>query len=260
MKLLNIFKKKEAPKDDNTHDEAKEKRTTYFYIIVFLIIFSLALTSRFFGDDNISNNDANSSSMEEVKEDSNLLEELKYNNYDLRFIEIIDSSFTEYLIRKESLNKELISKTHDDINDIYYIANNKTYKISLNKKYETNENIFNEVSKTFLDINNLNKLINEKTYELDLKEESYDIKRYKIEISKVIKIFNDYNNKNIKKIISGEVTLDVNYKSNEIKGLKLDLLTLHQNLELDNQRALYYYEFGNINKVKIEEFESLITE
>lgn len=258
---MKIFKNKKNEEVEPVNKNIeRENRTTYFYAIIFLIILLFALISKSVskGEDKPvtpSNDEINN-----VEEKSSLLDVLKENNFDMKLLVFANNNITEYLIRRESENKELIYKSYNDKGNVYYKNDGTLYELSNGKATITNVNIFDDVTKTFLDINNINKLIANKTYELDLTEEEYDIKRYKIEVSRVITIFNEYNRKDIKKSVSGESILDINYSKNELKAIKLDLTSLYKNLNYDDEKVIYYYEFSNYNEIDISSILNLPAE
>ncbi len=258
--MKNIFKsKKENEKSDVNKpiDPEKSGKEMVFYGVIFCIILIVAVIMKFADtpkESTNANNNDKSGSNEKILE-KNLLEELSENNYDADLTIIADTDLLNLLIRKESETKELISKTYRGENNIYYINASKIYK-AVNNQFilEEKSNIYNNYDTTFINIENIHELINQHTYELDLKEEEYDIKRYKIEAKKVIEIYNEYNNADIIKRVSGEVILDIYYDKDNLKGLKLDLTNLYENLNFDYRKVIYTYEFDNFNKIDIDGF------
>lgn len=259
--MRNIFKnKKEEYEKEITKNETKitseekNKKETIFYGIVFGIILILSLITKFTSKDNENknNNDNSTQSTNTIDNEDGLLKSLDNNNYDADLTIIADTDLLNLLIRKESQTKELIAKTYRDENQIFYINGDKIYKYSNNNFIlDNSSNIYNRYDKTFMVMVNVNELIEKHTYEIDLKEEDYDIKRYKIEASRVIGIYNDYNKTDLNKRVSGEVILDIYYNEDTLKGMKLDLTNLYQNLNYDYIKVIYTYEFANFNKINI---------
>ncbi len=259
--MRNIFKnKKEDLENKITKNETKitfeekNKKEMIFYGVVFGIILILSLITKYTSkeNENKNNNDNNSTQSTNTNDEEGLLKSLNNNNYDADLIIIADTDLLNLLIRKENETKELIAKTYRDENQIFYINGDKIFKYSNNNFIiDNNSKIYNNYDKTFMDMDNINELIEKHTYEIDLKEEDYDIKRYKIEASRVIDIYNDYNKTDLDKRVSGEVILDIYYNKDDLKGLKLDLTNLYQNLNYDYIKVTYTYEFANFNKINI---------
>lgn len=267
--LLKIKNKKDPENEYDTNfskiqDTERSKRENTFYFIFFIIILIAAVILKFTdNNDKEKTNTTDNSTNQEVStnEDKEYLKDLDKNNYDVEINIIADTDLLNLLIRKESFSKELISKTYRDETAIYYINSNKTYKsVSSDFILDNNPNIYNEYDTTFFNVLNLKELINKHTYEVSLKEEEYNIQRYKIEISRVIDTYNEYNKTSLKKRVSGEVILDINYTNEKLIGLKLDLTSLYENLDYDYRKVIYTYEFDNFNEIDIDSFMKLPSE
>lgn len=267
-KLKDVFKTKKSSEEnlENEYnqpvDPSKVKKENTFYVIAFVVIMIVALIMKFTDKAEEPKTDNNNAS-EEVSTNENVdyLKDIEKNNFDADITIIADADLLNLLIRRESINKELISKTYRGENLVYYINGDKTYKnINGTFSLDTNSNIYNDYDTTFLNISNLQSLIDDHTYEINLKEEEYSIKRYKIEASRVIDIYNEYNDTKIKKRVSGEVILDVNYKDEELLGLRLDLTNLYENLDYEYRKVIYTFEFDNFGKIDIKSFINVPTE
>lgn len=262
-KLKEIFKSKKNNEQNHENeynqnlDPEKSKKENTFYVIAFVVIMAAALILKFTENKEENKNDNNTNTPEEVSTNENkeFLSDIEKNNFDADLTIIADSDLLNLLIRRESLTKELISKTYRGENLVYYVNGDKVYK-NLNGAFtiDTNSNIYNNYDTTFLNMSNIQDLIDNHTYEVDLKEENYNIKRYKIEASRVIDIYNKYNDTKVKRRVSGEVILDINYTEDELLGLKLDLTNLYENLEYDYRKVVYTYEFDNFGKIDIKSF------
>lgn len=238
---MSIFKFNKNKEEENTSKEVG--KSTYFYSIVFLIVLGFALFSNFFGSTNTKKQET--TPVEIV--DQNLFESLKDNNFEIKFLIIKDMEIKKYIIERESINTEIVTQIYKDTTEKYIIKENKVYKDE--KIIETS--IFDKTESFFMNIENIKNLINNKTYEIDLKEENYDIKRYKIEMSTLLASYNKISKEDIKKLVSGEIIIDVNYKNKDIESIKMDLTALYKNLEFDYENVIYYIEFSNKGKIKL---------
>lgn len=257
MKKLFNFKKQKTDSEDQPQDAETDKRTMYFYAAVFLIILVFSVVSNFFSDRSDEKDESENQPNQQTETFTTPINLIESNNFDMELIIRADSDLINFLIRRQSANKELISKTHGSFSKIYYKDADKLYEADGKLKQIDNIDLYNGYDTTFINTDNLINLVKNKTHEISLKEENYDIKRYKIEISKVINIYNEYNKSDLKKTVSGEVIMDVNYKGEELLGITLDLSALYHNFSSSYSKVIYYFEFEHFNEV---DMSSILTQ
>lgn len=220
----------------------QETRNIYFYGILFIFIISVALIMKLTPNEKVV--DCSNKKEETVVINyQNILKNIT-NNYE-EDITINKYYFNEYVNIKHQLEKEKINIKTINNNETYYIKENSLYKFIDNKYEIYNDKIFKETDTSFINPENILKLIDKKTYEKD--------NTYMIETSSWINLYNEINNTNLSKKITGEILLDfISYKNNELL-LKIDLTNLYKNLDYEYENVIYLIKFKNINKVEIEE-------
>ena len=128
-------------------------------------------------------------------------------------------------------------------NGAYVFMGNTFYKIN-GESYEKIEGeVFQGIDITFVNKTDLLKLLDSKTYSKD--------NSYMVETSVWIKLYNEINNKNISKLVTGEIEATIaSYNEDEL-NLLLDLTNLYKNLDYDYEKVIYEIKFYNIDKAEI---------
>ncbi len=203
-----------------------ETKSTYFYGIIFLFLIVVALVVKF-----IPNKEKEEKS---VKENTTIEETFNYksllnnisDNYELDII-INKYYFNEYInIKKQGLNEIIDIKKYDS-----------------NNTYNQDDTINEDIDMTFITPQSILRLLNINTYN--------DGNKYMIESSNYLKLYNELNNTNLEKIVSGEISIEFLSHENNEYVIKMDLTNLYKNLNYDYESVTYNLKFYNINKINL---------
>lgn len=203
----------------------------YFYgiIFVFLIIFALIIKFTSNNNNNNTNNDVNLSNqnnkIESVINYKEVLSDIS-DNYELD-ISVNKYYFNEYVnVKVEGTNKLINVKKFDS-----------------NNTYSQNDKIDEDIDLTFVYPQNILKLLDYQTYSSENK--------YMFETNKWIELYNEINNTNIEKIISGEIVVEFLSNENNEFIIQMDLTNLYKNLNYNYNNVIYNMKFYNINKIDL---------
>ncbi len=203
----------------------------YFYgiIFVFLIIFALIIKFTSNNNNNNTNNNVNLSNqnnkIESVINYKEVLSDIS-DNYELD-ISVNKYYFNEYVnVKVEGTNKLINVKKFDS-----------------NNTYSQNDKIDEDIDLTFVYPQNILKLLDYQTYSSENK--------YMFETNKWIELYNEINNTNIEKIISGEIVVEFLSNENNEFIIQMDLTNLYKNLNYNYNNVIYNMKFYNINKIDL---------
>ena len=217
-------------KKDNDKKMSDDTKLSFFYGIIFVIILVAALIFRLTSRIGENNKDGQNNEKEktvivdyetQLNNVSNYEEDIIINKY----------YFNEYINIKRQEDNELISiKTHD-----------------LNVTYHPDEKVSEEVLRysdmTFVKPENILKLLNVKSYNQSNK--------YMVETSNWVPLYNELNNTNLEKIISGEISIEFVSCSSDACILTMDLTNLYKNLNYDYESVIYNIKIYNINGIDL---------
>ncbi len=245
--IKNIFKREKKV----LTDEEKRKKaiiTLLAYVAFFVFVMLFSMLSK--GPDNTNSNNKPVDTVEDI---SLLYEEIKNNNFEGEINITGDSDIILVRFQRDSLDKELISKTYREKVSNYLRIGNNHYEINLDEgKYSKKENIkiYNNYDTTFLNVVNVLKLI-EGIQKTDLKEESYNIARYKLSLIKALEVYNEINGTNYSIEADEEYIIDVNYSS-DIEKIIIDMTKIHNIVKNTTYNKLTYtITFSSIGKVDL---------
>ena len=226
-KLENLFAK--------IRSSNSETKSTYAYLIMLIIIIiagvSIKLGSR---SENKVNDRVQTQEQVSTIDYSSELSNFS-NNYETGIV-INKYYINEYIdVKKSGDNKLLTIKTQN-----------------LSGEYNSNDTKLKEILKdkdlTFTTPENIAKLLDNKTHS----EEN----KYMIEANKCIEVYNQINNTQIQKTISGEVSVEILSSENDELLLSVDLTNLYKNLDYDYDQVIYKIKFYNKNGVSLTVEES----
>ena len=220
----------------------KETKGTYFYGTIFLLLLVLGIVLKFTGKldrPKNTNTPTNNDTKEVNKLDCDSIFNKTINNYK-EYIVIqydnkksfvdIENFNNELYINYVNLNDQTLNGKYFKSNDILYILNNN--------KYEEIDTEIKDIDLTFISPKNILELINANTYKKDNK--------YMIVTSAWINLYNIINNKQLEKLITGEIEADMISCGESIKVM-LDLTNLYKNLNYDYKKVIYDITFYDIN-------------
>ena len=191
--MKRIFKKSDnnIEKNDSSFETNK---SLIFYGIAFIILVLISIIFNYLNNASIdakkemAKENRNITSSEETNINE-LINALKNNNYDLELSINTESDILNLIIRRENVNRELISVTYRENISNYYRNNHDIYLLQNNDyRIQNNVNFYNGYDETFTIINNILKLIEESKNLITLEEENYKINRYKIDVQEVLEI------------------------------------------------------------------------
>lgn len=248
MNLNNIFNFKKNQEELSDEEKRKKALTTlliYGAFFALIIVFSLISPK---------DNSNNQKQIIDKKEDmSSLYESISKDNFDGQISIIGDADIILVDIFRDNIDKELLSKTYREKVYNYLRIGNNYYEVNLdNKTYkkENNIKIYNNYDTTFLNISNILKLIDgiEKT---DIQEESYNIARYKTNLSKALNIYNEINKTNYTAEEDSEIIIDINYSEN-IEKIIIDMTKIHNIIKKTTYNKLMYtITFNSIGEIDL---------
>ncbi len=244
MNIFNFFGKKS---DEMTPDEKRNKAILTFsgYAVFFILILLLG----YFGNNKNSNND-NYQSTDDLKVK---YEEIQNNNFDSNITIIADADILLVSIRRESKDKEIITKKYRDQVNYYFRQDNAFYEVNqefTNYSIKKDLNIYNNYDETFLDLDNIMKVINNETA-IYLAEEKSKIARYKVNETKVLSVYNSINNTQFMTNEDFDVIIDVHFNDHIVK-IELELTNVYNIVnETDYENINYTMTFNDINNITL---------
>ena len=228
----------------------QESKTLYFYGAIFVILLVFGLVLKLTGKlehkkPETSNNDqedvveTNSTDYEEIfnKISNNYEEDVVVYWYDS-----ISYPNTDLNNSKKPLTglykKEFINVKKDEDKEII------TYMDLINSKVEEE---LNDIDIIFIKPENILELMSSNSYKKDNK--------YMIETDNWIKLYNKLTNKNVERLVTGEIKITVlSYENDELK-LSLDLTNLYKNLNHICTKVIYDINIYNINNIDLSDIE-----
>lgn len=220
----------------------QETKSAYFYGVLFLFLLVFGVVLKFTGKldrPKNTNTPTNNDTKEVNKLDCDSIFNKTINNYKEYIVIQYDNK--KSFVDIENFNNELyinyVNLNDQTLNGKYFKSNDTLYVLN-NNKYEEIDTEIKDIDLTFISPKNILELINANTYKKDNK--------YMIETSAWINLYNIINNKQLEKIVTGEIEVNVISCEENIKVI-LDLTNLYKNLNYDYKKVIYDITFYDIN-------------
>jgi hypothetical protein len=220
----------------------QETKSAYFYGVLFLFLLVFGVILKFTGKldrPKNTNTPTNNDTKEVNKLDCDSIFNKTINNYKEYIVIQYDNK--KSFVDIENFNNELyinyVNLNDQTLNGKYFKSNDTLYVLN-NNKYEEIDTEIKDIDLTFISPKNILELINANTYKKDNK--------YMIETSAWINLYNIINNKQLEKIVTGEIEVNVISCKENIKVI-LDLTNLYKNLNYDYKKVIYDITFYDIN-------------
>lgn len=250
--LFNFLGKKP---DEMTQEERRNK--SILTLSAYGLFFILILVMAYLSNTQNQNNNGNKTKNNYTDELSQKYEEIQKNNFDSNISIIADADILLVSVRRESKDKELISKKYRDEVKYYFRQGNIFYEADKElKNFELKENvdIYNGYDTTFLNIDNILEMI-KSINKLYLSEEYHSIARYKVDHNKVLEVYNKFNNTHYMSNKDFNVVVDVHYNES-IEKIELDLTNLYNVIKDGYEKVIYSIEFDDINKIILPDLKT----
>lgn len=220
--------------------DKNEQKTKLIKLAIYLGIFLVAIIIVLFDrnektNSNIKNNNSTTSTPEIIETIKNLNDDYYASKIHLTLDD--DAISLEY---ERSANLEIgIKKYHKET--VEYIKNgSQYYKFDNGEISKLGSFKDFDYDRTFTEPVNIKKLLDLESTDTSYTNKDLKILKKTINTKDVIKIYNEYNNKNLIKYDEGKIYIEIYYNERTLDNIKLDLTDLYNFLNKEEQEKVEY--------------------
>lgn len=223
----------------------EEQKNNLIKIAAYLGVFVLIIIIIRFG--NFKSNTNTDNKKETQNNIENKIKEINDLYYTMNVHLILDDDAITLQYQKIN-NVEIGLKKYHNTSIEYTKVNNTYYKLVNDSFIKLDNFVDFEYDKTFINIVNIKKLLDlgESTV-VDYENEKKKLTRI-IPLNEIVKIYNEYNEKQIVIYEDGTIILDIIYNNDELDYIELKMADLYNNINKTNLNNITYKITVNGNK------------